>query len=205
MQETPQHSTVMDSDLQQVAMLYAKAFLDAAGGEVDDFVHQLEAVVAECLDRYPKLELALASPKFSQEEKEAMLDRIFSGRVSKTLLNALKVLCRRGRISALRAIQRTASELRDEQLGRMRVEVSTAQPLTQEQKVMIAARLRESYGREAVLVERLDKELLGGVVLRIGDRVFDGSIKGKLQAMRQSVKLGVQKALRDSFDKLVTT
>ncbi|MFO1066057.1 MAG: ATP synthase F1 subunit delta [Pirellulales bacterium] len=203
MSETPQHETVMDSDVQQLATLYAKALLGAAGSNVDQIVDELQALVKECLDRFPQLEIALASPSISQESKEAMLDRIFSGKVSKTLLNTLKVLCRRGRISALRAIQVTATEMRDEQLGRMRVQVASAQALTAAQKTQIADKLKSSFGKEAVLVEKVDPSLIGGVVLRIGDAVYDGSVSGKLQSMSHSVKAGVQRAIRNKFDSLV--
>lgn len=203
MSETPQHQTVMDSDVQQLATLYAKALLGAAGSNVDQIVDELQALVKECLDRFPQLEIALASPSISQESKEAMLDRIFSGKVSKTLLNTLKVLCRRGRISALRAIQVTATEMRDEQLGRMRVQVASAQALTVAQKTQIADKLKSSFGKDAVLVEKVDPSLIGGVVLRIGDAVYDGSVSGKLQSMSHAVKAGVQRAIRNKFDSLV--
>lgn len=203
MSETPKHETVMDSDVQQVAALYAKALLGAAGSNVDEIVDQLEAVVKECLDRYPQMEIALGSPSFSQEDKEGMLDRIFSGKVNTVLLNTLKVLCRRNRISALRAIQATASELRDEQLGRLRVQVTSAQPLTSAQKTQIAARLSSMFGKQAVLIEKVDSALLGGIVVRVGDQVYDGSVLGKMQSMRTAVKASVQRAIRGSFDSLV--
>ena len=126
MQDQANHSTVFDIEEQQVAALYSKALLDAAGDRVDEIVHEFEAVVTECLDRFPKLEMALASPRIGEEEKQAMIDRIFGGQVDKLLLNFLKVLARRRRLGALIAIQKAASILRAEQLGRIRVIVSTA-------------------------------------------------------------------------------
>ena len=128
MTDQPQHETALDSDQQQVGALYAKALLQTAGQSVDNVLEELESVVRECLDVFPALEQALASPRLSPEHKEGMLDRIFSGRVDRALLNFMKVLCRRGRIDCLRAIQVTASELRQEQLGRMKV-IVTSSPL----------------------------------------------------------------------------
>lgn len=205
MSEQPEHATALDSDDQQVGLLYAKALLGAAGSNVDSVVGELEAVVGECLDKHPNLETALASPRINQEQKESLLDRIFSGRVDATLLNFLKVLCRRDRIASLRAIQVTATEMREEQLGKQRVLVTSAQPLTDEQRNNIASALKTAYGKESVLVEKIDETLLGGVVLRIGDEVLDGSVLGKMDSIRGAVTSGVQKAIRDKYESLLSS
>ena len=205
MSEQPEHATALDSDDQQVGLLYAKALLGAAGSNVDSVVSELEAVVGECLDKHPNLETALASPRINQEQKESLLDRIFSGRVDATLLNFLKVLCRRDRIASLRAIQVTATEMREEQLGKQRVLVTSAQPLTDEQRNNIASALKTAYGKESVLVEKIDETLLGGVVLRIGDEVLDGSVLGKMDSIRSAVTSGVQKAIRDKYESLLSS
>lgn len=204
MQDQAHHSTVFDIEEQQVAALYSKALLDAAGDRVDEIVNELEAVVTECLDRFPKLEMALASPRVGEEEKQAMIDRIFGGQVDKLLLNFLKVLARRRRLGALRAIQKAASLLRAEQLGRMRVIVSTAHRLTEQQKSDILAKLQTTFGKEAVLEEKVDPSLLGGIVLRIGDHVYDGSVLGKMETMRRAVVTGVQRAIRDRYAALLS-
>lgn len=204
MDETPKHQTALDSDEQQIGALYAKALLGAAGDNVDEIIAQFEGVVKECLDRFPSLEKALASPRIGQDDKEAMLDRIFRDKLDKSLLNFFKILCRRGRVSSLRAIQVTASQLRNEQLGKQQVQVSSSVALTADQKSAIAAQLRQSFGKEAVLVEKIDPTLLGGVVLRIGDRVYDGSVLGRMQQMRQAVLSGVQRSMRQNFDSLMS-
>ncbi len=205
MAEQTQHQTALDGDEQQVGLIYAKALLSAAGGNTDEIVSQLEAVVKECLDRFPALEQALGSPNIAQEEKEAMLDRIFGDKVDKLLLNFIKVLCRRGRAGALRAVQVTASTLRAEQLGQLHVHVTSALPLGDDQRNAIRGQLKTTFGKDAVLEEHTDASLLGGVVLRIGDKVYDGSVLGKLQQMRQNVLSGVQRSMRDSFDSLVSS
>lgn len=205
MTDTPQHETALDSDQQQVGALYAKALLGSAGSSVDAIVVELEAVVDECLTRHPLLEQALASPRISQEQKEAMLDRIFNGRVDSRLLNFLKILCRRGRISSLRAIQMTATVMREEQLGKQRVTVTSAQALSDEQKNQIKSGLRAAYNIDTILIEKLDASLLGGIVLRIGDKVLDGSVLGKLQSIRSAVASGVQKAIRDRYESLLSS
>lgn len=205
MTDTPQHETALDSDQQQVGALYATALLGSAGDSVDAIVSELEAVVSECLSEHPQLEQALASPRISLEQKETMLDHIFNGRIDGRLLNFLKILCRRGRIDSLRAIQVTATIMREEQLGKQRVNVSSAQPLNDEQREQIKQRLREAYGIEAILIEVVDESLLGGIVLRVGDKVLDGSVLGKLRTIRTAVASGVQKAIRDRYESLMSS
>ena len=205
MADQTQHQTALDGDEQQVGALYAKALLGAAGGKTDEIVSQLEAVVMECLNRFPALEQALGSPNIAQEEKEAMLDRIFGGKLDKLLLNFIKVLCRRGRAESLRAVQVTASMLRDEQLGRLHVQVTSALALDDAQRSAIRTQLKSAFGKDAVLEESIDAALLGGIVLRIGDKVYDGSVLGKLQQLRQSVLSGVQRSMRSNFDSLISS
>lgn len=204
MTDTPQLETALDSDQQQVGTLYAKALLGSAGDAADGVVAELETVVREFLTPHPRLEQALASPRISQEQKEAMLDRIFNGRIDGRVLNFLKILCRRGRIDSLRAIQVQATALREEQLGKQRVIVTSAHALSDAQRGQIVQRLREAYGFDAVLVEKLDASLLGGISLRIGDKVLDGSVHGKLQALHAALSSGMQKAIRDSYATLLT-
>lgn len=204
MTDTSQLETALDSDQQQVGTLYAKALLGSAGDAADGVVAELEAVVRECLTPHPLLEQALASPRITQEQKEAMLDRIFNGRIDGRLLNFLKILCRRGRIGSLRAIQVQTTALRQEQLGKRRVIVTSAQPLSDDQRAQLVHRLRETYNIDAVLVERVDASLLGGITLRIGDQVIDGSAQGKLQSLQTALTSGMQKAIRESYQTLLT-
>lgn len=203
--ENDLHPTALDSDAQQVGTLYGKAILGAAGNEADEIVSQLNAIVADCMARSPGLEGVLSSPRVSQVDKENLIDRIFRDQVHPTLLNFLKVLCRRGRIGSLRAIQICASEMRDEQLGRVRVTVTSAYALSDEQSSLIAAKLGQSLGKEVVLDKRVDESLLGGILIRVGDQVFDGSVLGKMSAIRSSVTSGIQKAIRDKYASLLSS
>lgn len=204
MEQEPLHSTVFNTEDQQVATLYGKALLGAAGSKVEQIVSELESVIKDCLNRFPKLEQAFASPRISEEEKDAMITRVFGGQLDKILLNFLKVLARRRRLGSLRVIQAAVSEMRDEQLGRLRVKVTSAQTLTDAQKKDITANLKKKFGKEVVLMEKVDPSLLGGIMLRIGDRVYDGSVQGKLQTLRRAVATGVEKAIRDQYTSLLS-
>lgn len=203
--ESNLHSTVLDSDAQQVGALYGKALLGAAGSDVDQVIDQLNSIVRDCLTGQPALEQILSSPRVSQSDKEQLIDRIFSGRVHATLLNFLKILCRRGRIGWLRGIQVSAQQLRDQQLGRVLATVKTAMPLDDQQRQTIAQQLGKTLGHEVLLDVQVDPTLLGGVMIRVGDQVYDGSVEGKMSALRSVVNQGIQKAVRDRFASLLTS
>jgi F-type H+-transporting ATPase subunit delta len=199
------HSTVLDSDAQQVGALYGKAILGAAGQDVDDIVSQLNSIVQDCFARNPSLEKILASPRVNQADKEQLIDRIFSGKVHGTLLNFLKVLCRRNRVGSLRGIQTCANEMRDEQLGKIRVTVTSAFALTADQRAAITSSLSQSLGQQAVIDERVDPSLLGGILIRVGDKVYDGSVQGMMSSMRTAVSGGIQKSIRDKYSSLLSS
>jgi F-type H+-transporting ATPase subunit delta len=203
--QSTRHSTVLDSDSQQVGELYGRAVLAAAGGDSEEVVAQLNSIVSECLDAFPYLESVLSSPRIGQQEKEAIIDRIFRGRVNGKLLNFLKVLCRRGRIASLRGIQARTSELFDEQSGRIRLLVTTAVPLDDHQREQIAKAVGDKLGKTVRIEERVDPALLGGLLLRIGDQVYDGSILGKMNSLRVSVSSGIQKAIRETGASLLSS
>ena len=203
--EDIKHETVLDSDTQQVGDLYGAALLSAAGDQADAVLEEFDAIVKECLDKQPNLEVALNSPRVSQEQKEGMLDRIFSGKINPVLLNFLKVLCRRDRIQYVRAIHSTAGKLRNVQLGRETILVTSAQPLSEQQLQEISSKMKLVLGKDVVLDAAVDSTLLGGVVIRVGDQVFDGSVVGKLSAIRSSLKDGIQKAIRDKYESLMSS
>ena len=104
----------------------------------------------------------------------------------------------------LRGIQVSASAIRDEQLGRIRVVVTSAYALTGDQQKTIAAKLGQTLGKEVVLEEKVDPSLLGGILIRVGDQVFDGSVLGKMSAIRNAVSGGIQKSIRDNFASLLS-
>ena len=87
--KAPKHETVMDVTEERLAHVYAKAFLGVAARlpNADGLVEELVSVVEDVLNRFPKLELTLDSSLVSQEQKEQVLDRVFSGRASREVLN----------------------------------------------------------------------------------------------------------------------
>ena len=154
------------------------------------------------LERFPRLAALLASGFVSAEDKVKIVDRTFSGRVSPVVLNLLRVLAQHERLEVLRDIVRAARKQYEQLRGMLRVEVTTASPLTDELAAKIKQQLRGMFGGEPVLVPKIKPELIGGVVLRVGDAVYDGSVAARLADMRGRIinrSVHEIQSRRDSF------
>jgi len=202
-----QSSHTFDPGQEQIGTVYAKALVAAAekAGQSDQVVEELEEIVTEVFDKLPQVSADFMSPRLAHEEKLLMLDKAFGGKVSTTTLNFLKVLSRHGRMGSVRATARSARKLLNESRNRVEVEVRTAAPLSNPLREAISKKLAAMLGREVVLSTTVDPELLGGVVVRVGDTLYDGSLSSKLLSMRtQAIERTVAR-FRDSLNKFVTT
>jgi F-type H+-transporting ATPase subunit delta len=178
--------TVLDIDAQQVGALYAKALLAAteAAGQTESVLVEFDSLVANVLDRQPKFESVLASGVIPAEEVVGVIDKAFAGRASPLFLNFLRVLAKHGRLNNLRATHKAAHELLNKMRGRVQVRVTTATELRETMAQEIAQQVRSSLGIEPVLQRRVDPKLIGGVVLQIGDTVYDGSVATQFERLR---------------------
>lgn len=176
-----------DVAAESVAGVYARALLGAAGGQAEAAVAELDEFVAGVLDAFPKFDAILGSAAIAEAEKLRMLDATIGRSASKQLLNFLKVLAQHGRLDIVRPIQRAAHAQLDELLGRVRVEVRTAHELEPTDAKRLADSLRAKLGKQAELRLSVDPELIGGLVFRIGDTIYDASIARRLEQVRESM------------------
>jgi F-type H+-transporting ATPase subunit delta len=187
--EQPRHATVLDDATRHVARVYAEALLNAAAkaGQDDDMLRELEALVGEVFARDPDFEVFLASAAIDRNRKAAVLRGAFEGRADELLVNFLMVLNEHDRLGALRAIAAVYRELYDRRSGRINVRVASAAPLTDEQQERLRRDLREQFHREPVLHARIDPDLLGGLVVQVGDWVWDASVRTQLDEIREQI------------------
>lgn len=189
--------TVFDSDEQQIGEIYATALLGAvAKDKIDQVVDEFESFVSGVLDKHPALDAAIANPKLSVESKNEMLDRIFKGKMDNTLLTFLKVLGRRQRLGSLRAIQKAASRLADDAAGRVRAVVTVSDQLSADAQRTLTEKLSGIFKKEVRIAVKVDPNILGGLVIRIGDTVFDGSVDGQLKSLHKLVSQRAENAVR---------
>ncbi|MCS7238013.1 MAG: ATP synthase F1 subunit delta [Thermoguttaceae bacterium] len=172
-----------------VARAYAKALFGAAqnAGLVDKVLEQFDSLLQEVFKEFPQFELLLASAFIPFAEKEAVLDRVLGPQAVPIFLNFLKVVVRRARVPLLREIYREFRLLVDEAAGRVAAEVTTAFPLDAQEQALVVQAVREMVGKEPILTYRVDPQLIGGIVVRIGDKVYDASVAGQLRSLAQQI------------------
>lgn len=188
-EEQARHATVLDDDSRRVGRIYAEALYGAAEkqGQAAEVQGELEALVGEVFDRQPRLETYLSSAAIGRERKALVLRQAFQGRASDVLTHFLFVLNDHDRLNVLRAVVVAYRELHDRKTGRVRVRVESAVPLPDDQQERLRQELREALHREPVLQTRVDPDLLGGLVVRVEDRVFDASVRTRLETIRKQL------------------
>jgi F-type H+-transporting ATPase subunit delta len=182
--EPVRHPTVFDDDTRHLARVYAEALLNAAGQQEGQVLDELEVLVRDVLDRDPELDEVLSGAAVGRERKEGLLRRGFEGRIGDTLFRFLLVLNHHQRLGILRQIALTARALFEQRSGRINVEVQSAVPLGDDQQERLRQDLRSTLQREPVLHLRVNPDLLGGLLVRVGDRVYDATLRGRLDSIQ---------------------
>ncbi len=202
MTEGIKHETVLDTGAEQLGKVYAHALIGSANsaGVADEVVDQLGRFVDDYLAQNPQLVLAFSSPRIDEAEKGRVIDRLLGGEFNPVLINFLKVMARRGRLGYVSAVRDAADSLRDELLGRIVAEVRTAVPLDDSLRQTVLSRIAQATSKEVRLVEVVDDRLVGGMVIRIGDTIFDGSVANQINKLSRKVRSGFSRELLQRFD-----
>lgn len=168
---------------------YANAIFELAGkdnavAEVGKHLTEFAASYAE----NKELRAVFENPSFSQEVRHKIL-RDIAGRsgMHDTVKNALLLLSDRGRLGHLSEVLEAYDAKAQAQSGEVRAEVTTAADMPEAYFVQLQKRLAEVTGKNVVLVKKTDPSLIGGVVTRIGDTVFDGSLKNRLNGLKEEL------------------
>lgn len=169
-----------------VARNYASALFDLGDkhGRLEEFGRGL-ADIARVLDEVPDLRLFLETPRVDKEEKKKALREKLEGRVPDLVLNFVLLTVDKRRQRLLRAMNREYQTLLDEKLGRAHVEVTLAHEPDSRTLESLRSQLSAILGKQVVPHVRVMPELLGGVVFRSGDTVYDGSVRRRLDQMKR--------------------
>src|SRR5262249_29463643 len=132
----------------------------------------------------PKIRAFFTSGVISHDRTKAAILDAFGGRASDLLLNFLLVLNDHGRLGLLAAMLAEYRELYNERGNRFRVLVRTAVPLPDDQRQRLEQQLRDQHHKEPVLDLKVDPDLLGGLIVRVGDWVYDGSVRTRLETLQ---------------------
>jgi len=204
--ETIKIDTVFDDESLHVGQVYAKALLAAAGTDssIDQVVEELKAVVTDVLNKQPALDAIFANPRIDVASKVSMLDRMFASRISPTLLNFLKVVARRRRLGMLRSIEKSVGIMRDAATGRLQVLLTTAEPLDATSMESIRTSLSLKFNASVSVSNKVDPSILAGLVIRVGDVVYDGSVDGQLKNLRNATVAKAEQSIRDRLGSLAS-
>jgi len=168
-----------------LAKRYARALLEVARERKEvKRVHEEIDAVAALWRAVPELRTLVHDPARPRARKQEMLERALAGKVSALVQRFLAVLLDHGRFAAIEEVAHALRELSDEAQGIARARVTTFKPLAKAQKEALVARLVRLTDRPTVeLEETVDPSVLGGLLVRIGDQVLDGSIRGRLRRL----------------------
>jgi len=171
----------------EAARVYAEALFDVAKqkGKLDAIGADL-AQLADAVEADRDLQVFLFSPHFTSAEKVAGLKRALSGADSE-LINFLELLVEKGRMTELFRIRRELEALWKVENKRIDVTVTSAVELDPAVVAKVGEEIERQTGQKVELASRVDDEILGGIVLQVGNMVLDASIRSRLEKLRKSV------------------
>jgi F-type H+-transporting ATPase subunit delta len=184
--------TTTSETVDAVARVYAQSLLelaDAAGGDekIVETGGEL-SVIAEMIREDAEIAEFLRSPIVDSEKRAASLRRIFEGRVSDLVLRFMLVLNGKGRLGEFGSMVSGYDQLVNERMGRVEVDVMTVDgSLDPDQLALLGEKVKAKLGQEPVFHQYADESLIGGLVLRVGDQLIDGSVRGQLRRMREEL------------------
>jgi len=169
------------------ARVYAEALFEVAKekGKLDAIRDEL-GQFADTLDGDRELQVFFFSPYFSSAEKAAGLRRAVSG-ADQELLNFLELLIEKGRMPEVFRIRRQLDQLWKRENRRIDVTVTSAVELDRAVVEKVGEEIERQTGQKVELASRVDGEILGGIVLQVGNMVLDASIRSRLEKLRKSV------------------
>ncbi|WP_341279923.1 F0F1 ATP synthase subunit delta [Paenibacillus sp. FSL H8-0537] len=172
-----------------VAKRYAKALFELAqqGGIISEVEQQLQAI-AQSLGEDLEIQKFLSYPNIDASKKLAVLKAAFGGSISELLLNTLELVFVRGRQELIVEIYEAFTKIAGEVLKQAHATVYTARLLNDAELAEVAVQFGGLTGKTIIAEQVVEPALLGGVKVRIGDRLYDGSLSGKLERLEKQLK-----------------
>ena len=177
--------------MEEIAEVYARSLFEVAK-ERDklDVVREQLGAFADALAEDRELSVFFFSPYFSTEEKRDGLDRVLVD-ADETVVNFLELLIEKHRMPVLFRIRRVYDTLWERENKVLPVEITSAVELDEQTVKGIGERIGERTGQHVELTARVEPDILGGVVLRVGNQILDASIRNRLERLRRQVAKGV--------------
>lgn len=199
-------SHAVDVSVQRIARVYAQAIIEAADKRNcrAEVVDELESLVRDVLPKVPRALEVFASPKVAVEQKDALIQRIAAGRMQPTTQHALHVLARHGRLGIVAEVVREARSLAEELAGLKAARITTAVPLSDDQQRQLVAEIEQAVGARLAPAFVVDPEMIGGLIVTIGDTVYDQSIATGLSRLGGNLHRRTIHEIQYGRDRLAT-
>lgn len=161
---------------------YAEALYEVALelDKLEEFKEEIKAI-SQVLENEPKLKTIFEHPKLSKNEKKDIIDSIFKGRVSQEVLNLCYILVDKGRETHLADVSEEYIKLSNEKQGIVEAVAITAVHMNDEEMKKLEDKLSKNLGKKVLLSNVIDSTVIGGVLVKIGDKIIDASIKGRFE------------------------
>ena len=173
--------------MEEIAAVYARSLFEVASEQDKlDLVREQLGAFADALDETRELQVFFFSPYFSTTEKADGLDRAVSD-AEPILVNFLKLLIENHRSPVIFRVRRVVDELWQEENKLLPVQVTSAVELDQATVRQIGDRIAEQTGRRVELSASVEPDILGGLVVRVGNSILDASIRNRLEQLRKQV------------------
>ena len=190
-----------------IAQVYAKSLYelaDDAGGrdKIVELAEELEQI-CELARGDRSFSEFLASPIINTKARGEVIRNIFHGRITDLALRFLLVLNEKSRLRRLESISAAFDQLVHEAFGRVEVDIFTPGPLGREQIDTIQQRIQAALNREPIVHAYTDSEMIGGVKLRIGDQLIDGSVASRLRRLRQNLLTFGGASVRQRLERII--
>jgi F-type H+-transporting ATPase subunit delta len=176
--------------MEELARVYARSLFEVAReqGKLDELREQV-GQFADALGEHRELAVFFFSPYFSTKEKQDGLGRVLDG-ADQILLNFLGLLIENHRMPVIYRIRQEYERLWDEENRTLPVEITSAIELDQATTESLGRTIGERAGRKVTLAARVDPDILGGIVVRVGNSILDASIRNRLEQLRRHVAQG---------------
>ena len=173
--------------MEEIAAVYARSLFEVASeqGKLDEVRQQL-GEFADAMEADRELQVFFFSPYFSTQEKQDGLDRAVSG-ADETIINFLKLLIENHRMPVIFRVRRGYDVLWEQENKLLPVQVTSAVELDKATVKQIGDRIAEQTGQKVDLSASVEPDILGGIIVRVGNSIIDASIRARLEQLRKQV------------------
>lgn len=151
--------------------------------KVEEYLEDLRKI-CDIIDNNKEFYEVIKYPQISTKQKKKIFNDVFKGKIDEELLSFLLILIEKGRILYLRQKLNQMEQIHLEKENKVIAEVKSVIELTEDQTLRLKEKLEKKYNKTVIIKQEIDKSIIGGLYVRVGNDVIDGSVKSRLEDMR---------------------